>query len=148
MNQPARARTGGGVRRFTRQPFSYRRALSRSFESSSPSHFYPQIRKFDRESIETKRERKRKIALKLSKRANFYERTKQVTRVNRVTFSKQIGSKSFSRNEESPFLIDDYNFETSKRERERAREVDYISTRASSAKVYKSTRSIIVTGSS
>lgn len=122
MNQPARARTGGGVRRFTRQPFSYRRALSRSFESSSPSHFYPQIRKFDRESIETKRERKRKIALKLSKRVNFYERTKQVTRVNRVTFSKQIGSKSFSRNEESsPFLIDDYNFETSKRERESER---------------------------
>lgn len=119
MNQPARARTGGGVRRFTRQPFSYRRALSRSFESSSSSHFYPQIRKFD--FIETKRERKRKIALKLSKRANFYERTKQVTRVNRVTFSKQIGSKSFSRNEESPFLIDDYNFETSKRERESER---------------------------
>lgn len=70
-------------------------------------------------SLLKRRERKRKIALKLSKRANFYERTKQVTRVNRVTFSKQIGSKSFSRNEESPFLIDDYNFETSKRERER-----------------------------
>lgn len=69
-------------------------------------------------SLLKRRERKRKIALKLSKRANFYERTKQVTRVNRVTFSKQIGSKSFSRNEESPFLIDDYNFETSKRERE------------------------------
>lgn len=118
MNQPARARTGGGVRRFTRQPFSYRRALSRSFESSSPFHFYPQIRKFD---LLKRRERKRKIALKLSKRVNFYERTKQVTRVNRVTFSKQIGSKSFSRNEESPFLIDDYNFETSKRERKSER---------------------------
>lgn len=73
-------------------------------------------------SLLKRRERKRKIALKLSKRVNFYERTKQVTRVNRVTFSKQIGSKSFSRNEESPFLIDDYNFETSKRERERERE--------------------------
>lgn len=72
-------------------------------------------------SLLKRRERKRKIALKLSKRANFYERTKQVTRVNRVTFSKQIGSKSFSRNEESPFLIDDYNFETSKRERESER---------------------------
>lgn len=73
-------------------------------------------------SLLKRRERKRKIALKLSKRVNFYERTKQVTRVNRVTFSKQIGSKSFSRNEESPFLIDDYNFETSKRERERESE--------------------------
>lgn len=73
-------------------------------------------------SLLKRRERKRKIALKLSKRVNFYERTKQVTRVNRVTFSKQIGSKSFSRNEESsPFLIDDYNFETSKRERENER---------------------------
>lgn len=73
-------------------------------------------------SLLKRRERKRKIVLKLSKRANFYERTKQVTRVNRVTFSKQIGSKSFSRNEESsPFLIDDYNFETSKRERESER---------------------------
>lgn len=72
-------------------------------------------------SLLKRRERKRKIALKLSKRVNFYERTKQVTRVNRVTFSKQIGSKSFSRNEESPFLIDDYNFETSKRERESER---------------------------
>lgn len=72
-------------------------------------------------SLLKRRERKRKIALKLSKRANFYERTKQVTRVNRVTFSKQIGSKSFSRNEESLFLIDDYNFETSKRERESER---------------------------
>lgn len=72
-------------------------------------------------SLLKRRERKRKIALKLSKRANFYERTKQVTRVNRVTFLKQIGSKSFSRNEESPFLIDDYNFETSKRERESER---------------------------
>lgn len=73
-------------------------------------------------SLLKRRERKRKIALKLSKRANFYERTKEVTRVNRVTFSKQIGSKSFSRNEESsPFLIDDYNFETSKRERESER---------------------------
>lgn len=72
-------------------------------------------------SLLKRRERKRKIALKLSKRANFYERTKQVTRVNRVTFSKQIGSKSFSRNEESPFLIDDYNFETSKRERKSER---------------------------
>lgn len=72
-------------------------------------------------SLLKRRERKRKIALKLSKRANFYKRTKQVTRVNRVTFSKQIGSKSFSRNEESPFLIDDYNFETSKRERESER---------------------------
>lgn len=72
-------------------------------------------------SLLKRRERKRKIALKLSKRANFYERTKQVTRVNRVTFSKQIGSKSFSRNEESPFLIDDYNFETSKKERESER---------------------------
>lgn len=72
-------------------------------------------------SLLKRRERKRKIALKLSKRANFYERTKQVTRVNRVTFSKQIGSKSFSRNKESPFLIDDYNFETSKRERESER---------------------------
>lgn len=73
-------------------------------------------------SLLKRRERKRKIALKLSKRANFYERTKQVTRVNRVTFSKQIGSKSFSRNEESsPFLIYDYNFETSKRERENER---------------------------
>lgn len=72
-------------------------------------------------SLLKRRERKRKIALKLSKRANFYERTKQVTRVNRVIFSKQIGSKSFSRNEESLFLIDDYNFETSKRERESER---------------------------
>lgn len=72
-------------------------------------------------SLLKRRERKRKIALKLSKRVNFYERTKQVTRVNRVTFSKQIGSKSFSRNEESSFLIDDYNFETSKRERESER---------------------------
>lgn len=72
-------------------------------------------------SLLKRRERKRKIALKLSKRVNFYERTKQVTRVNRVTFSKQIGSKSFSRNEESLFLIDDYNFETSKRERESER---------------------------
>lgn len=68
-------------------------------------------------SLLKRRERKRKIALKLSKRVNFYERTKQVTR---VTFSKQIGSKSFSRNEESPFLIDDYNFiNEQKRERER-----------------------------
>lgn len=120
MNQPARARTGGGVRRFTRQPFSYRRALSRSFESSSPPHFYPQIRKFDRESIETKRE-KEKDCFEAFKKSEFLRTHETSNSCNRVTFSKQIGSKSFSRNEESLFLIDDYNFETSKRERESER---------------------------